>query len=224
MERRVLAVCLEKGLIMRRSRIAVGSITLLIIGIAFGCEGFFVDPVLTGITVGPAATIQTGTTIQMTAVGSYNDGSQKKLSKNFFWSSASPTVATVDSSGLVSGLGPGQSVIGCAAETLTGSATVTVIVGNLSSIQVTSQDGFTSITYGSSEQFVATGMANGQPIVLTTSVNWSTNPAVIPNVSIDTKSGLLTTTSGLTSLVQFQVIATDPTTGISGSMNFAVHQ
>lgn len=182
------------------------------------------DPVLTGITVGPAATIQTGTTIQMTAVGSYNDGSQKKLSKNIFWSSASPTVATVDSSGLVSGLGPGQSVIGCAAETLTGSATVTVIVGNLSSIQVTSQDGFTSITYGSSEQFVATGMANGQPIVLTTSVNWSTNPAVIPNVSIDTKSGLLTTTSGLTSLVQFQVIASDPTTGISGSMNFTVHQ
>jgi hypothetical protein len=43
-------------------------------------------------------------------------------------------------------------------------------------------------------------------------------------VSIDTKSGLLTTTSGLTSLVQFQVIATDPTTGISGFMNFAVHQ
>ena len=137
-------------------------------GIAVGCDGFFVDPVLTGITVGPAATVQTGTTLQMTAVGSYNDGSQKKLSSNTHWSSATPTVAAVDSSGLVNGLGPGQSVIACAAETLTGSATVTVIVGNLASIQVTSQDGFSSITYGSSEQFVATGTANGQQIVLTT--------------------------------------------------------
>lgn len=218
------AIGLQKGIIMRRSRIAVASIALLIVGIAVGCDGFFVDPVLTGITVGPAATVQTGTTLQMTAVGSYNDGSQKKLSSNTHWSSATPTVAAVDSSGLVNGLGPGQSVIACAAETLTGSATVTVIVGNLASIQVTSQDGFSSITYGSSEQFVATGTANGQQIVLTTSVNWSTNPQVIPNVSIDTKSGLLTTTSGLTSLVQFQVIATDPTTGISGFMNFAVRQ
>jgi hypothetical protein len=99
-----------------------------------------------------------------------------------------------------------------------------VIVGNLTSIKVTSQDGFTSITYGSNEQFVATGTANGQQIVITDSVNWSTNPAVIPNVSIDTKTGLLTTTSGLTNLVQFEVIATDPTTGIAGTTNFAVHQ
>ncbi len=209
---------------MREWRVAIASTILLIVGIAVGCEGFFVDPILTGVTVGPATTIQTGNTLQMTALGTYNDGSQKKMSKNLYWSSASPTVATVNETGLVTGVGPGQSVVGCAAETVTGSATVTVIIGNLTSIKVTSQDGFTSITYGSSEQFVATGTANGQQIVITDSVNWSTNPAVIPNVSIDTKTGLLTTTSGLTNLVQFDVIATDPTTGIAGTMNFAVHQ
>ena len=199
---------------------------LTLLGIAFGlgCEGFFVDPVLTGVAVGPAATIQTGTTIQMIATGSYNDGSQKKLSKNVYWASATPKVATIDTTGVVKGVGSGQSVISAAAETVTGSATITVIVGNLSSIAVTSQNGFNSITYGSNEQFVATGTASGQQIDLTTSVNWSTNPAVIPNVSIDTNTGLLTTTSGLTNLVQFDVIATDPTTGISGSMQFTVHQ
>jgi trimeric autotransporter adhesin len=197
-----------------------------LLGIAFGlgCEGFFVDPVLTGVAVGPAATIQTGTTIQMIATGSYNDGSQKKLSKNVYWASATPKVATIDTTGVVKGVGSGQSVISAAAETVTGSATITVIVGNLSSIAVTSQNGFNSITYGSNEQFVATGTASGQQIDLTTSVTWSTNPAVIPNVSIDTNTGLLTTTSGLTNLVQFDVIATDPTTGISGSMQFTVHQ
>ena len=104
------------------------------------------------------------------------------------------------------------------------SATVTVIVGNLSSIEVTSQNGFNNITYGSSEQFVATGIASGQQINLTDAVTWSTNPAAIPNVSIDSKSGLLTTTAGLTQIVQFDVVATDPTTGIFGSMQFTVHQ
>jgi hypothetical protein len=160
----------------------------------------------------------------MSALGTYNDGSQKKLSSNVHWSSASPNVATIDGSGVVTGVGPGQSVIAAAAETVTGSATVTVIIGNLTSLQVTSQDGFNSIVYGSNEQFVATGTANGQQFNLTNSVTWSTDPAVIPNVSIDSKSGLLTTTSGLTTLVQFNVVATDPTTGISGTMKFTVHQ
>jgi len=59
----------------------------------------------------------------------------------------------------------------------------------LTSIKVTAQDNFTSIAYGRNEQFVATGTANGQEIVITDSVNWSTNPGVIPNVSIDTKTG-----------------------------------
>lgn len=201
-------------------------VVLTLLGLAFGlgCDGFFVDPVLTGLAVGPAATIQTGTTIQMIATGSYNDGSQKKLSTNVYWASATPKVATINASGVVTAVGPGQSVISAAAETVTGSTTLTVIVGNLSSITVTSQNGFNSITYGSSEQFIATGTASGQQIDLTNSVTWSTNPAVIPNVSIDSTSGLLTTTSGLTNLVQFDVIATDPTTGISGTMQFTVHQ
>ncbi len=209
---------------MRRWQMFILAIILLTIGVALGCEGFFVDPLLTGIAVGPAATLQTATTIQMSAVGTYNDGSQKKLSSHIYWSTATPRVATVDGSGVVTGVGPGQSVVTAASETVTGSATVTVIIGSLSSLQVTSQDGFDSIVYGSSEQFVATGTSNGQQFDLTNSVTWSTSPQVIPNVSIDSKSGLLTTTSGLTGLVQFDVIAADPTTGISGSMKFTVHQ
>jgi len=43
-----------------------------------GCD-FFVDPVLTGMAVGPSATIQTGNTVQMNAVGTFNDGSQNDL-------------------------------------------------------------------------------------------------------------------------------------------------
>ena len=194
---------------------------LLTLTLALGCDGFFVDPVLTGIAVGPAVTIQTGNTVQMSAVGTYDDGSHKTLSSNVFWSTGADSVATISKSGLVSGVGPGQATITGASGTVVGSATVTVTIGGLASIQVTSQDGLSNITYGSSEQFVATGTANGQQIDITDSVTWSTNPSP-PSVSIDPRSGLLTTTAGPATAVQLMVIATDPTTGISDSINFTV--
>jgi Bacterial Ig-like domain (group 2) len=196
---------------------------LLIVGLGLlGCEGFFVDPVLTGIAVGPAATIQTGNTLQMSAVGTYNDGSQKSLSDGVFWSSGTPATATVNSSGIVKGITPGQSTISGASGTVVGSATVTVALGGLTAIQVTSKDGFFNITYGSSEQFVATGTANGVQIDITNTVTWSTDPSPIPSVSIDSNSGLLTTTSGPNQPVQFDVVATDLPTGISDRLSFIV--
>ena len=194
---------------------------LLTLTLALGCDGFFVDPVLTGIAVGPAVTIQTGNTVQMSAVGTYDDGSHKTLSSNVFWSTGADSVATISKSGLVSGVGPGQATITGASGTVVGSATITVTIGGLASIQVTSKDGLSNITYGSSEQFVATGTANGQQIDITDSVTWSTNPSP-PSVSIDPRSGLLTTTAGPATAVQLMVIATDPTTGISDSINFTV--
>lgn len=194
----------------------------LLLGVGLGCEGFFVDPVLTGITVGPATTIQTGTTIQMAAVGTYNDGSQKTLKSNLYWSSGTPSVATINNSGLASGVGPGQTTITGASGAVTGTATLTVTIGGLTSIQVSNQDNVTSITYGTSEQFIAMGTANGHQFNITNSVTWSTLPASIPNVNIASSTGLLTTTSGPTSPVQFRVVATDPTTNISNSMAFSV--
>jgi len=194
---------------------------LLTLALALGCDGFFVDPVLTGITVGPAVTIQTGKTVQMSAVGTYDDGSQKTLSSNVFWSTGADSIATISKSGMVTGVGPGQATITGASGTVVGSATVTVTLGSLTSIKVTSQDGLSNITYGSSEQFVATGTANGEQIDITDSVTWSTNPSP-PSVSINPSSGLLTTTSGPATAVQLEVIATDPTTGISDAINFTV--
>ena len=193
----------------------------LLLGLGPGCEGFFVDPVLTGITVGPATTIQTGSTIQMAAVGTFNDGSQKTLS-NVLWSSGTPSVATISGSGLANGVGPGQTTITGASGTVTGTATLTVTIGGLSAIAVSNQDSVTSITYGTSEQFIATGTANGRQFNITNSVTWSTLPGSIPNVNIASSTGLLTTTSGPTVPVQFQVVATDPTTNISNSMVFSV--
>jgi hypothetical protein len=182
-----------------------------------------VSPVLTGMAVGPSATIQSGATIQMDAVGTFDDGSQKHLDSGVFWSSDTPTVAIVSTSGLVTGIAPGQATITGAHETVNGSATITVTLGGITSIQVTSADGLSSITFGSSEQFVATATANGQQFDISNSVTWSTNPRSISDISIDASSGLLTTTSGPQTITQFTVVALDPTSGIAGQMNFSVH-
>src|SRR5437762_14349037 len=96
---------------MHKWRILAASTALLLVGFGLGCEGFFVDPVLTGITVGPAATIQTGETLQMSAVGTYDDGKQKSLTSGVPWSSATPSIAKISESGLVTGVGTGQSII-----------------------------------------------------------------------------------------------------------------
>ncbi len=68
--------------------------TLLLFAVGVGCNGFFVDPVLTSVTVGPTATINQGGTVQESAVGTYNDGSSKSLT-NVQWSSDTESVATV---------------------------------------------------------------------------------------------------------------------------------
>lgn len=206
---------------IRRFRLALLFAAFLLV-LELGCEGFFVNPVLTGITVGPATTIQTGNTMQMAAVGTYNDGSQKTLTSNLFWSSGTPSVATINNSGLATGVGPGQTTITGASGTVTGTATLTVTIGGLTAIQVSNQDNVTGITYGTSEQFIAMGTANGHQFNITDSVTWSTLPASIPNVNIASSTGLLTTTSGPTSPVQFRVVATDPTTNISNNMAFSV--
>ena len=158
----------------------------------------------------------------MSAIGTYNDGSQSTLS-GVYWSSNPPSVATVSASGLVTGVGPGQATITGAKETASATATITVTIGGLTSIRITSQDGLTSIAYGETEQFVATGTANGEMIDITDSVTWSTSPSSIQNVSIAPTTGMLITLSGPTTAAQFQVVATDPTTGISGQMTFIVH-
>jgi hypothetical protein len=158
----------------------------------------------------------------MSAVGTYDDGSQKNLKSGVQWNSDTPTVASVNSSGLVTGVGPGKAIISGSSETVTGSATMTVTISGLTSIKVSTADGLSSIPYGSAERFVATGTAGGQEFDITDSVTWSTNPSSINNVSISSTSGLLITTSGPTTTVQFLVVATDPTTGIFGQMSFSV--
>lgn len=124
--------------------------------LAVSCRGFFVNPTLTGVSVGPSGlNLTVNQTFQMTATGSFNDGSQKTLTSGVVWSSSTPTVVSVgQTSGMVTGLQSGTSTItassgGCSA--CTGTATVSVVISNISSITVTPSS--QSVTAGGSTVF-----------------------------------------------------------------------
>src|SRR5205807_309673 len=84
-------------------------------------------PVATVAVSPPTASIQQGQTVQLTAT--LKDANGNTLSgRTVTWSSSNTSVATVNSSGLVSGVTPGSATITATSETKTGTAGITVTV------------------------------------------------------------------------------------------------
>ncbi len=208
-------------MLSRKKKVQIGGAlaTLLMFATVVGCNGFFVNPTLTTITVGPQASIQQGKTVQESAVGTYNDGTTNTLN-NVFWSSSSTNIATISTSGLVTGVSPGQTTVTGASGTVTGSTTVTVTLSGLTAITVTPKS--TTIVDGDSQQYDAMGTANGQQVDITSEVTWAVSNSENNTVTIDSTGDLTTTSGGITGTVTIQVTATDPTTGIVGTATLTI--
>lgn len=162
---------------------------LIILGVAPGCKGFFVNPTLSSLTIGPQSQTITANpkqTLQMSATGTYSDGSTKDLTGKVSWSSSSTSCATINSAGLVS---PAASISGVCTTTITASfstataatATITVTEGTPTSINLTvsnlAPNPGTSITFTAKATFP--NSANPQDI--TSSVTWiDSDPTNVP--------------------------------------------
>jgi trimeric autotransporter adhesin len=186
---------------------------IFLLAFSLSCKGFFVNPTLTGVQVGPTASIQQSKTIQESATGTYDDGTTKTLSSGsgVVWSiadSEGSSVATISDSGLVTGTSPGQATVTGAVGTLSGTATITVTLSNLTSIQITPTTA--TIASGQTQQYAA--MANGGTTVITNSVLWTLNAGSVTGVTIDPVAGVVSTTSGDGGTVTIQ--ASDQTTGL----------
>ena len=82
---------------------------------------------LVSIALSPySATLSAGQTSQLTATGTYSDGTKQNLTTTVSWSSYYPTVATVNSSGLVTAMSSGYAWITASWGGITGLAGVTV--------------------------------------------------------------------------------------------------
>ena len=156
------------------------------------------DAVLSSIALTPVdPNIAKGLTQQFTATGTYSDGISVDITASATWSSADTLVATVNDSGLASGMATGTSVITATFATQSATSMLTVTDATLSSISVTPID--PSIAKGLTEQFTATGTYSDSTLVdITTSVTWSSADT---NVATVNSSGLASGNAAGTSVI-----------------------
>jgi hypothetical protein len=147
---------------------------LFLFAVVVGCNGFFVDPVLTSIAVGPTATISQGNTVQESAIGTYNDGSTKTLGAGTQWSSSDSTLASVSSSGLVTGNAPGSATITAAFQATSGTSSITVALGNVTALKISPLTGHI-VTNGGTVQFFAYATVTGDssPVDVSANTTWT---------------------------------------------------
>ena len=150
--------------------------------IAGGCTGFFVNPTLSSIAIGPQSQTITSNplqTLQMSATGTYSDGSTKDLTGKVSWSSDSTTsCASINSAGLVT---PVKTVTGICTATISADSgavtaattTVTVTEGMPTSITLTVSN--TNPAAGTAVTFTAKALFPGSSTLqdITSSVTWT---------------------------------------------------
>lgn len=103
------------------------------VALAFGasCQGFFVSPTLTSITINPTAPdVQVGLTTTLSAFGVNSDGQGMNLTSGVSWSTSDITIATVTGTGsaVLTGVAPGTVTITASSQAVTNTASATVFI------------------------------------------------------------------------------------------------
>jgi len=143
----------------------------------------------------PSPSIAIGATQAFVATENFNDGSTANITTSALWTSGTLGVATINSTGLATGVGAGSSTISAAKDGIIGVATLTVAGGPPPTpVSITVTPAAPSILVGSTQQFVATENYNdGSSVVVTTTATWSSNA---PSIAIVSTTGLATAISG----------------------------
>jgi len=180
---------------------------------------------LVSLSVMPSApNIVAGGTVQLTAKGTYTDGSNQDLTSSATWSSSAMSVATV-SGGLVScnpnATGQGTATITATSATATGTtsnyASVTCLAPVLQSIAVTPSAPPPTVAAGGTVQLTATGTySSGPGQNLSSSATWSSSA---PSVATVSATGLVTCNAGASSAGAATITATSGATSGSTTVN-----
>jgi hypothetical protein len=164
------------------------SVTALL-GFAAGCNGFFVDPVLTSIAVGPSGqNVEQSKTLQMSARGTYDDGSVKNLTTGVLWNSSETAIATISTSGLLTGVQSGTSTITASSETVSGTATVNVVITGVSKVTISPSSARGSP--GNSLPFTCAATTPSGDVDVTTTAVWTVSDTT--NLTLSTGTNPVT--------------------------------
>ncbi|MBL8962229.1 MAG: Ig domain-containing protein, partial [Gemmatimonadetes bacterium] len=160
-----------------------------------GCGGGDAPPAppkVTTVTVtAGAAQVEVGATVQFTAAA--KDAKGAAMAASFTWTSAAPTVASVDGAGVVTGVAPGTASITATADGVSATASITVIPVPVVAVLIAQRT--PSVRQGETVQLSAIAQDGvGRPLAGRT-ITWSSlNPAV---ATVTAAGGLVTAvTSG----------------------------
>jgi hypothetical protein len=146
-------------------------------------------PGLISLAVSPLdSAIVAGTTKSFTSLGVFSDGTAQDMTTRVNWASSLPSIATINASGLATGVSPGTTTITAVSGGTTASTPLGVSAVTLVSITITPQNSV--ILVGATQQFTATGTYNDNSTHnITSSVTWGSS--VLPVATINA-AGLAT--------------------------------
>jgi uncharacterized protein YjdB len=152
-------------------------------------------PVVT-VDVSPQAPeLVVGETMQLTATARAADGSPLE-GRSVSWSSSNPGVVSVGAEGLANAIGVGAAVVTALIEGKSGDATVTVIVKQVATVEISPPDA--QMTVGATQLFTATAKGSDGAALTGRTSTWSIADAAIARVDAN---GLVTALApGQTSL------------------------
>jgi hypothetical protein len=187
-------------------------VAVLWVAIATGCTGFFVTPTLSSIAIGPQAqtiTVNPKTTLQMSATGTFSDGSTQDLTGKVLWSSSDPTCATISSSGLVS---PASAVAGVCTATISASdgtisaatTTVTVTEGMPTSILLKASPTNPAVNGTVTFQALATFPGSSTQQDITASVTWLSSDTTDLQLSNGSTTGTISASANVGTTINVQ--------------------
>jgi uncharacterized protein YjdB len=209
------ATGVAKGSVTVTAFIKVGSTTVT------GGTTLAVNEVaLKSLALTPAAPkLAKGTTVQLTATGTFEDQSTQDLTGTVTWTSESPTIASVSddaaTKGLVSALETGTAKITAKLGDVTASATTTITNAALIEIAVTSPHSF--VAKGTQEQFTAAGIFSDDSIQdLTKQVTWASSDPSVTISDADATKGLATAVTEGTATISATLL------GVTGTRVFMV--
>ncbi len=149
-----------------------------------------------------------GSNAQFTCTATYTDSSTKDVTTTAAWNSTNPAVATVSSTGLVTVVGLGTSVIEATYQGIEGTDNITVTI--VTSVAISG----TVAAIGSANQFTATAtLSNSKTQDVSSTATWTSSNTAVATVG---STGVVTSVAAGKSAIQATY------SGVTGTLNITV--
>jgi trimeric autotransporter adhesin len=137
----------------------------------------------------PAPSLPLGTSQQLSATGTFTDGSTQIMTGSVQWGSSNTSIVGMSATGIASGAGLGSATVTASSGGISASATATVISATLQSIAITPPS--PSIAVNTTQQFTAIGtFSDGSTQNITGSVQWASGNPSVAGINMNGAPGL----------------------------------